>query len=167
MFFTDPPPASVETCTTTDGEHGRIETRHHAVCHDVAWLFSDRRYPGEVAFPGLAMIGLVETETLRDGKTTRERRYYLSSVKLMRQPSPRPPVVTGGSRTACTGSWTWSSRTISPACALAMGRRTWRWSGTWPPNLLHQAKPTTSLKNRRRRAGWNTDYLESLLRQTA
>jgi len=26
-------------------------------------------------------------------------------------------------------------------------------------NLLHQAKPAISLKNRRKRAGWNTDYL--------
>ncbi len=34
-------------------------------------------------------------------------------------------------------------------------------------NLLHQAKPTISLKNRRKRAGWNTAYLESLIRQTA
>jgi hypothetical protein len=34
-------------------------------------------------------------------------------------------------------------------------------------NLLHQAKPTTSLKNRRKRAGWNTAYLESLIQQTA
>ena len=34
-------------------------------------------------------------------------------------------------------------------------------------NLLSQAKPTTSLKNRRKRAAWNTDYLERLIRGTA
>jgi hypothetical protein len=34
-------------------------------------------------------------------------------------------------------------------------------------NLLHYAKPTTSLKNRRNRAGWNTAYLESLIRHGA
>ena len=34
-------------------------------------------------------------------------------------------------------------------------------------NLLRQAKPTASLKNRRKRAGWNTDYLDTLIRQTA
>jgi hypothetical protein len=34
-------------------------------------------------------------------------------------------------------------------------------------NLLRQAKPTVSLKNRRKRAGWNTGYLESLIRQAA
>jgi hypothetical protein len=34
-------------------------------------------------------------------------------------------------------------------------------------NLLSRAKPTVSLKNRRKRAGWNVDYLETLIRQTA
>ncbi len=34
-------------------------------------------------------------------------------------------------------------------------------------NLLTQAKPITSLKNRRKKAGWNPDYLEKLIRNTA
>jgi hypothetical protein len=34
-------------------------------------------------------------------------------------------------------------------------------------NLLSRAKPTLSLKNRRKRAGWNIDYLETMIRQTA
>jgi predicted transposase YbfD/YdcC len=52
-FFADPSPDGIKTSTTTDGDHGRIDVRRHAVRHDVAWLFSGRRYPGEVAFPGL------------------------------------------------------------------------------------------------------------------
>ena len=79
-FFADPPPDSVETCKTTDGDHGRIEVRRHAVCHDVAWLFSDRRYPGEIGFPGLALIGMVESETLRQGQLARERRYHTAEL---------------------------------------------------------------------------------------
>jgi hypothetical protein len=34
-------------------------------------------------------------------------------------------------------------------------------------NLLSGAKPTTSFKNRRKKAGWNVDYLETVLRGTA
>ncbi len=34
-------------------------------------------------------------------------------------------------------------------------------------NLLSGARPTVSLKNRRKRAGWNADYLETVIRQTA
>jgi hypothetical protein len=34
-------------------------------------------------------------------------------------------------------------------------------------NLLLRARPTVSVKNRRKRPGWNVDYLEALIRQTA
>jgi hypothetical protein len=34
-------------------------------------------------------------------------------------------------------------------------------------NLLSRAKLTISLKNRRKRASWNVDYLETVIRQTA
>jgi hypothetical protein len=34
-------------------------------------------------------------------------------------------------------------------------------------NMLSQAKPTVSLKNRRKRAGWNPEYLAALLTGTA
>ena len=34
-------------------------------------------------------------------------------------------------------------------------------------NLLSRAKPITSFKNRRKRAGWNTDYLEAVIRGQA
>jgi hypothetical protein len=81
-FFADPPPGAVESCTTTDGEHGRIEVRRHTVRHEVGWLLSDRRYPGEPAFPGLAMLGMVESETERDGEVGRERRYCLGPARL-------------------------------------------------------------------------------------
>ena len=34
-------------------------------------------------------------------------------------------------------------------------------------NLARQAPPTTSLKNRRKLAGWDLSYLETPIRQTA
>jgi predicted transposase YbfD/YdcC len=165
-FFGDPPPGSIETYTTTDGEHGRVEVRRHAVCHDVAWLFSDRRYPGEVAFPGLAMIGMVESETEREGKTARERRYYLSSAKLDAEAFAR----------AVRSHWGIENRLHWVLDVVFKDDLTRLRTGHAPENmavvkhmamnLLRQAKPTTSLKNRRKRAGWNTSYLERLIRQT-
>lgn len=82
-FFDDPPADMIQTIhETVDADHGRIERRRHSVCHDVDWLWSDRRYAHEPRFPHLAMIGMLETTCQRDGKTERERRYYLSSTKL-------------------------------------------------------------------------------------
>ena len=129
-FFADPPPAlAFERSQTIDGDHGRIEIRRHAVCHDVSWLFSDRRFPGEFSFPGLAAIGMVESETERGGKI--EQRPALLSLLhrgSMPRPSPGPCVATGASRTVCTGCSTWCSTTIWPGCDPATGRPTWRLS---------------------------------------
>jgi len=166
-FFAEPSPEGIETCTTTDGDHGRIETRRHTVCHNVAWLFSDRRYPGKVAFPGLAMIGMVDSETEREGRLTHERRYYLSSARLDAQSFAR----------AVRGHWGIENRLHWVLDVVFKDDLARLRTGHAPENmavvrhmatnLLHRAKPSTSLKNRRKRAGWNTGYLEQLIRQIA
>src|SRR4051795_11947715 len=80
-LFRDParPPRSLR-------HHRRRPRPHrepgHVVSHDVAWLSTDRRFPGEPRFPGLAAIAMVEAEVERGGKTTLARRYYLSSALL-------------------------------------------------------------------------------------
>jgi len=166
-FFADPPPGSLDTFETTDGGHGRIEVRRHAVCHEVAWLLSDRRYPGEVAFPGPAMLGMVESETERGGKLERERRYYLGST----------PLAAAAFARAVRGHWGIENRLHWVLDVVFKDDLSRLRTGHAPENmalvrhmatnLLHRAKPTTSLKNRRKRAGWNTSYLESLIRQSA
>ncbi len=165
-FFADPPDA-LETCTTTDGDHGRIETRRYAVCHDVAWLFSDRRDPGEIAFPGLAMIGMVESETLRAGKFNRERRYYLSSTKL--DPTTFAHAVRGHWGIENRLHWVLDMVFKDDLSRLRTGHAPENMAVVrhMATNLLHRARPTTSLKNRRKQAGWNTNYLENLIRQSA
>jgi predicted transposase YbfD/YdcC len=166
-FFADPPPGALDTFETTDGGHGRIEVRRHAVCHDVAWLLSDRRYPGEPAFPGLAMLGMVESETERDGEVGRERRYYLGSARLDAAAFAR----------AARGHWGIENR-LHWVLDVVFGDDLSRLrTGHGPANmavvkhmavnLLRRAEAEASLKNRRKRAGWNTAYLESLIRQTA
>src|SRR4051794_90089 len=165
-FFADPP-AMLDTFEATDGDHGRIEVRRHAVCHDVAWLLSDRRYPGEVAFPGLAMIGMVESETERGGKTGRERRYFLGSARLDAATFAR----------AVRGHWGIENRLHWVLDVVFRDDLARLRTGHGPANmavvrhmavnLLRQAKPTLSTKKRRKRAGWNTGYLESLIRQAA
>ena len=73
-LFVDPEAAAFEAHTTVDADRGRVETRRHLVCHDVRWLFSDRRYPDEPSLPGLATLGMVEAEVQRDGRTSTVRR---------------------------------------------------------------------------------------------
>lgn len=81
LFFDSEPASAFDTVVTVDGDHGRIETRRHRVSHDVAWLATDRRFPGEPRFPALASLVMVEAQVERDGRTSCARRYYLSSAR--------------------------------------------------------------------------------------
>lgn len=165
--FANPPPGTLDIVETTDGGHGRIEHRRHAVCHAVDWLFSDRRYPGEPSFPDLAMIAMVEATTERGGKTARERRYYLSSAKLDAKTFAH----------AVRAHWGIENRLHWVLDVVFHDDLARLRTGHGPENmavikhmalnLLRAAKPTTSLKNRRKLAGWDIDYLGKIIRGAA
>lgn len=168
QLFNDPAnQALFETEETTDLTGGRIETRRHTVCHKVDWMQSDRRYPGEPVFPDLAMIGRVETAVERNGKTERETRYYLCSAALCALLFAR----------VVRAHWGVENRLHWVLDVVFRDDLTRFRTGHGPQNmaiirhtalnLLSRATPTTSLKNRRKRAAWNVTYLEALISQTA
>lgn len=165
-FFADPPAEMIaDTLETIDNDHGRLELRRHTVCHDVGWLFSDRRYPDEPRFPGLAMIGMIETIVERDARTQRDRRYYLGSTTLDAKTFARAVRAHWGIENGL--HWVLDVVFHDDLSRLR--------SGSGPQNmaiLRHIAinllrKPTDkhSLKVRRKRANLDPDYLETLIRQ--
>ena len=168
QLFNDPPDdVAFETQETVDLTGGRIETRRHTVCHTLDWMTSDRHYPGEPVFPDLAMIGRIETAVERDGKIEHEARYYLCSLALCALAFARAVRAHWGVENRL--HWVLDVvfredlarfRTGDGPQNMAIIRHT-------ALNLLSRAKPTVSLKNRRKRAGWNVDYLETVIRQTA
>ena len=168
LLFDMPPAGTIfQTSQTVDGCHGRIAVRRHTVCSDVAWFTSDRRYPGEPRFPGLAMIGRVQTEVERDGGTQYETRYYFCSIKLTAEMFGR----------AVRGHWGIENRLHWMLDVVFREDLARLRSGNAPANmaivrhtalnLLSQAKPNMSFKNRRKKAGWNTDYLEAVIKGEA
>ena len=166
-YFTDAPAGALDRLETTDGDHGRIKVRHHAVSRDVAWLATDRRHPGEPRFPGLATVAMVEAAVERDGKSSIARRYYLSSL-------PLDAATFAG---AVRSHWGIENRLHWVLDVIFRDDQARLRTGHGPENmavvkhmavnLVRQATPATSLKNRRKLAAWNTNYLETLLRQTA
>jgi predicted transposase YbfD/YdcC len=166
-FFADAPKDAVATLQTTDGDHGRLEIRKHTVCHDVSWLFSDRRYAGEVAFPGLAMIGMIESEVERNGKLERARRYYLCSTRLDAATFAR----------AVRAHWGVENRLHWVLDVVFHDDLARLRSGHGPQNmaivkhmainLMRSTKASASLKVRRKKAAWNTTYLSQVLRGAA
>jgi len=136
-YLNDPAAKHHSHFETTDGDHGRIEVRRHLVSHQVDWLTTARRFPGEPRFPGLGAIAMVEAEVERNGSTSLER----ALLPVLHAPScsPTPCDAIGMSRTVCTGSSTWCSTRISAACDPAPDRRTWPLSG---PNAAYAAVPS-------------------------
>jgi predicted transposase YbfD/YdcC len=165
-FFAEPPTDMLEPLyEATDADHGRIEVRRHSVCHDVGWLFSDRRYTDELRFPHLAMIAMVETMVERHGKTERERRYYLSSARLDAKTFAHAVRAHWGIENRL--HWVLDVvfhddlarlRTDNGPHNMALVRHI-------AMNLVRNPKDKHSLKVRRKLANLNPDYLETLIRQ--
>lgn len=63
-----------DTHETVDGEHGRIEVRRVTASDDIDWL------EGRARWKGLTSIVMVESDRTANGKTSTERRFYLSSL---------------------------------------------------------------------------------------
>ncbi len=167
-LFADPPPGMIATpFETTDADHGRLEQRRHSVCHDVSWLWSDRRYAGEPRFPHLAMIGMVETRVERGGRIQHERRYYLSSATLD----------TKTFAAAVRAHWHIENRLHWVLDVVFHDDLARLRTGNGPQNmaivkqiamnLVRAQTDKHSLKVRRKLANLNPDYLETLVRAQA
>lgn len=165
--FDDPETTRLPPHNTLDGDHGRIEQRRHTVIHDVGFLSTDRRFPGEPRFPGLKAIAMVEAEVERGGKTSRERRFYLSSLPLDAELFAR----------AVREHWHIENRLHWVLDVVLHEDLSRLRSGNGPHNmatvrhitlnLLRGAKDKHSLKVRRKSAAWDETYLEAVIRQTA
>lgn len=164
-FFADIDNQGVcQTFDTADADHGRLEQRHHRVCHQVDWLKSDRRYPDEREFPRLATIAMVETATERAGKSRHEKRYYLSSATLDAE----------AFAAAVRAHWGIENRLHWVLDVVFHDDLMRLRTGHGPENmavvkhmainLIRHPKDKHSLKNRRKLACLNPDYLETLIR---
>jgi predicted transposase YbfD/YdcC len=166
--YLDDPAARVHSrFETTDADHGRIEVRRHLVSHDVDWLTTARRFPGEPRFAGLRAIAMVEAEVERNGSISLERRYYLSSLSLDAKLFAH----------AVRCHWHVENRLHWVLDVVFHEDLSRLRSGAGPQNmatvrhmamnLLRGPKDKHSLKVRRKSAAWDTAYLEALLRQSA
>jgi len=165
-FFADPPADMIQVDeVTVENDHGRLEQRRHTVCHDVDWLWSDRRYKDEPRFPHLAMIAMVESRNERAGKIEQERRYYLSSAKL-------DPATFAA---ALRAHWGIENRLHWVLDVVFHDDLARLRTGYGPQNMaivkhiainmVRSANDRHSLKVRRKKANLNDDYLQKLITQ--
>lgn len=165
-FFADAPPAKLDSVTDIDKGHGRIEQRTITVAHDVTWLSGQRRFPGEFRLPDVATIIQVAARTQLKDRGRFETRYYVSSAAL----SAARAAEAVRSHWAIENCLHWvldvtfgddqsRLRTGHGARNMAVVRH-------FAINLVRTANDRRSIRLRRKCAGWNTDYLASILGHT-
>ena len=163
LYFRDA--ADTDRLETVDADHGRIETRRHAVSRDVSWLRADRA--GRAPLPGLA-----GHRPGRGRGGERRQNHAGAAILPVFSPAGRPDLRPRGARALGRGE----PPALGARRGLSRRSRPLR-SGYGPENmavvkhmalnLLNRTAKTDSLKTRGKRTGWDDDYLQAVIAQTA
>ena len=149
-----------DDCVETDGGHGRIETRRVWTTPDVQWL------KGMEDWPGLRSLAVVEATREVHGKTSRERRYFISSL------NGQDAQATGAAirahwRIENQLHWSLDVSFREDDCRIRKGHAAENFSRLRriALNLLMTEKSVkVGVHAKRLKAGWNHDYLLRVLR---
>ena len=127
------------------------------------WLRSDRRAPGEPRFPGLKAIAMLEACVERDGKVTTSRRYFLSSLAL------DPALLARAVRAhwGIENRLHWVLDVVFHDDLMRLrtesGPKNMATIKHMAMNLIRAAPGKDSLKSKRKAAGWDQDYLKTII----
>ena len=142
---------------TTDGDHGRIETRTYTVFHDVAWLQARHDWPG------LKSVVMVESSREIGDKIERETRFYITSLVLLAYAIG--PIIR--SHWAIENSLHWVMDMIfrDDECRIRTEHAPANFTTLkhMAHNLIRKAKGKHSFRLKRKFAVWNDDFLASLI----
>jgi predicted transposase YbfD/YdcC len=161
-YFRTAPADELVSKTTLEKGHGRIETRTYTASSNVDWIASQRSYPGEPRFTTIKTLVKVVSRAEHADRSTFETRYFISSatrdIDRMAQ--------------GVRGHWGVESmhwlldvefkddlsryRTGHGAKNMAVLRR-------FALSLVRASKAKGSVKTRRKRAGWNPEFLLQIL----
>ena len=149
--------AKVTRQQTVDGDHGRIETRTTTAIHDVGWLQQRHQWPG--------LQGVVMVESTREiaNRIERETRFYITSLAWLAD--QLGPVIR--SHWAIENSLHWVMDMVfrDDECRVRTDQAPANFTTLkhMAHNLIRKAPGKDSLRLKRKTAGWDDDFLESLL----
>jgi len=143
---------------TVDGDHGRIETRRY-------WITSDIESLGaKTSWAKLHSIGMVESCREVGGKVQSETRYFLTSLPAQGVRFSQAVRQHWGIENAL--HWVLDVSFHEDACRIRKdkGAQTFSVLRHIAVNLLrHERHHKRGMKARRKRAGWDQDYLLQVL----
>jgi predicted transposase YbfD/YdcC len=142
---------------TVDGDHGRIETRTTTVFHDVAWL---QKRP---TWPGLTAVVIVESVQELGDKVERETRFYITSLIL--PASLLGPIIRSHWAIENTLHWVMDMVFRDDECRVRTDHAPANFCTLkhMAYNLVRKAPGKGSLRLKRKAAGWDDDFLASLV----
>ena len=145
----------------TDKAHGRIETRKCWVTEETDWIYKKENWRG------LTSIAMVESIRTLNGKTTKEKRFYIASLP------PNAEIIGKAVRShwGIENSLHWvldmtyredesRIRDKNAAENLAIIRHT---SLNMLQNYKQKTETKTSIKGLRKKAGWNNNLLAEIV----
>lgn len=162
-YFASAPAELLETATDCDKGHGRIEERTVTVSREADWLDGDRRFPGELRLPGVTTIITVRSRTELKDRCRTDTRYYISSANLTAQ----------AAAAAVRGHWGIENRLHwvldvvfgddQARLRTGHGAKNMAVVRHFAINLVRAVADKKSIKLRRKAAGWDVNYLASIL----
>jgi len=142
---------------TTDGDHGRIETRTTTVIHDIAWLQERHDWPG--------LKGVVVIESIREinDRIERETRFYITSLVLLAD--QLGPIIRSHWAVENSLHWVMDMVFRDDECRVRTDHAPANFTTLkhMATNLLRRAPSKNSLRARRKIAAWDDDFLATLI----
>jgi predicted transposase YbfD/YdcC len=163
-FFNDPTAGGIDVHRDIGKGHGRIEERTCRVSRQVDWLSGDRRFPGEHRFEKLAAIAMIEAKVETRARVWSERRFYICSRPLAA--TQMAEAVRAHWRIENSLHWVLdvTFREDLARVRKGHGARNMAVVRHFAINIVRTASDKKSLKTRRKLAGWDPNYLATLLR---
>ena len=142
---------------TVDGDHGRIETRTYTAFHDIDWLQERHDWPG--------LNGVIMVESTREigDKIERETRFYITSLVWLAH--QLGPVIRGHWAIENSLHWVMDMIFRDDECRIRTEHAPANFTTLkhMAHNLIRRAPGKPSFRAKRKIAGWDDDFLASLI----
>ena len=148
---------TISTHATVDADHGRIETRNYTVIHDVDWLQARHQWPG------LNAVVVVDSQREINGKITNETRFYITSIVLLA--NLVGPMIRAHWAIENSLHWVMDMVFRDDECRVRTDHAPANFATCRhiAYNLTRKAPGKDSIRLRRKTAGWDDEYLASLI----